>query len=137
MAKTSKTKKATTKANATVAKKSKTTEQAPAEKKVVKKVLSQRPNRTTTGKSEFGNRKWIQLGVTEVDAKGNIKATSESTATAFPLEKAEAIKAAALKRDDVIKARLNYKKAEDGQEMRGVWISTTDLNGELPKQEAA
>lgn len=126
------TKAATTK-NATVAKTEKAaTPKAPAVGKYGAPPV--RPNRENkAAKSVMGDRKWIFLGVTEIDAKTlAIKATDSVSSRPFPKETAQKILDNALK-NGAINGRLYYKKPVDGVEMRGVYVAYADQNGQIQK----
>ena len=136
---TKKTVKAKSTKNATVASKTKNAK-VEAKAPVVRTKYgapSQRPNRNNTEKSTLGNRKYIFRGVT--NPKGVVADrgadTSEVEAIAFPAERAQAILAKALQRDDVINARLCYKKTPEGEEgkFNGIWVAFVEDNGTVAK----
>lgn len=89
-----------------------------------------RPNRGHDGKSEFGDRKKIFMGVTAVDKSGNITATDPALSMPLDLETAETVLAIASKRPDFLSGRLWYKKSlDDGTKMRGVYVAFKHDNG--------
>lgn len=99
--------------------------------KLAKPILgSQRPTRTTTGKSQFGDRKWIYRGVSKVDKKSlKVEETVEKDFVAFPKDQAEKILAKALERNDIVKGRLWGKKAQNNVEMASIGLAFADDNG--------
>ncbi len=150
MTKQSKTTKATvslTKAAPAKAAKPEKAAKAPAEKapkvdapKVGKYgAPAQRINRVTHGRSEFGDRKWIYRGVTEANLKTNeVLATDAKQCKAFPLPVAQKLLEKALTNKDVVNGRLFHKKtAEDGTQMRSVWVAYASDNGDHRIQKTA
>ena len=140
--KNTKSVKATTASNATVAPTKTKTVKATAPKLGKYNAPAIRPNRGHTATSAMGDRKWIFKGVTEIDKNDNILATDVKSSRALSKAQAERVLAKALQSDDIENGRLFFKKAaEDGTAQRGVYVAYVADNGKVqrvaPTEETA
>ncbi len=132
------TAKTETKKIASVAKtekpKTENTEKTPAPKLGKYGAPAQRPNRVTSGRSEFGNRKWIFRGVTVYDAKTQKFTTDATQCAKFEKSVAEGILAELLKNPEICNGRLFYAKSDNPEiALRSVWVAYKSENGMVEK----